>query len=293
VPITTNDSPEAKGTPTVPKRPQRQHSNRDDDPQSQLALFGKYGGFGGLVLFVFLSLFTRFADLKPIFGNLSANQTYSLIVIFMVLVFIFAVFGLVCWVYVNNQKRESRAVRVGLLVLMALVAFGIAAWATIGQTKENVAKSLNNRDSDGGSNTGSPTPPSFTPPDLESHKWSVNIRSSAFPAFEGQTEFRADHTFDAMGNFLVPTQALNEHIECPGGLKGTWSYAKDDHTALGIENMEISQFSDYKISKDQYVQCAATLQAIASKATRVTTTCPFISSTTCKTRDLEIHLSSQ
>jgi hypothetical protein len=267
----TDDTHEVDKTPSASRRGKSKPGKRGDGSSSQLAIFGRVGGFGGLVLFVFVTLFSRFADLKPIFGNLSPAQTYNLLLIFMVLVFIFAVFGLVCWVYVNNQKKESRSVRVGLLILMALIAFGIGAWATMNQTRENVAKSLT--------------------PDLESQNWNVNIRVSQFPPFEGRAEFRADHTFEATGRFLIPTGAQNEHIECPAALKGSWSYPKNNPVELSVQNMFISQFSDSGISKDQYQQCSRTLQPIASSnpPTWVSATCAFESETVCRARDLEMH----
>ena len=261
--------------PKVPKPPAATQLGSGNDA-GLLALFGKIGGFGGLVLFVFLSLFARFADLKPIFGALTAQQTYRLLMVFMILVFMLAVFGLVCWVYTNNQKKESRAVKTGLLILLALVLFGIVAWTTKDQTVDNIAKS------------------SSQPPDLESHKWKVNIRATGFPAFQGQTEFRADETFEATGKFLVPTNALNEHIDCPGSLKGSWSYEGEDHTLLNIRTMVLSSFSDAGISKDQYQQCSTTLRPLASPTpTIVSTTCKFLNSATCKSNTFEMHFSPE
>ncbi len=250
-----------------------------------LPTFAKYGGFGGLVLFVFVVLFSKFGDLKPLFGNLNASQTYNLIVFFMLLVFFFSVFGLVVWVIVNNQKRELRAVRTGLLVLMALILCGVAAWATINGTREHIVESLNKSDDEGQGKTPQPL---ISPPDLESGSWKVGIRTSVFPPFEGKTTFRADHTFDAVGQFLVPTDALNQHVECPGNLGGTWSYATSDRQSVTIENLMISHFSDYQISKDQYQWCASKLGPLT--VNRVSKTCAFKSDKICMTDGLEIHL---
>lgn len=266
-----------------------QTSKRNEGGSSSggwLPIFAKYGGFGGLVLFVFIVLFSKFGDLKPLFGNLDAGQTYNIIVFFMLLVFIFSVFALVVWVVTNNQKREVRAVRVGLLVLMALVLCGVAAWATVNGTKEHISESLGQSPEQSAAATPAETV-SVRPPDLEAHDWNLSVRTSGLPPFEGRAKFSADNTFEAVGHFLVPTGALNEHLTCPGNLKGTWSYAPSDHRSLQIENLGISQMSDYHISPDEYRQCSSVLMPLLP--VKVTKTCTFQYNSICMTEGLEMH----
>ncbi len=232
-------------------------------------------------------MFSRFGDLKPIFGKLTPEETYDLLMTFMSLTFIFGVFGLVCWVYVNNQKRESRVVRTGLLVLLALAIFGIAAWAMIGQTSEHISQSLGPQGPHRVDGTSEPTRTVWEPPDLEAQKWKVHIRSSDFPAFEGQIEFRADRTFDAMGKFLVPTQAANQHLDCPGELTGHWD-SKNPSRSVPIIVMNLGSYGDSGISKDEYLQCSATLKLLALQ--KPSTTCTFTSANSCQADKFDMRL---
>lgn len=107
-----------------------------------LELFAKFGGFGGLVLFVFLTLYSRFADLKPIFGQLTAQETYSLLMTFMYLTFGLCVFGLVCYVFLTLQSRNRRATVQTLVILLAALVIGGATWATNGKIRDNVDISM-------------------------------------------------------------------------------------------------------------------------------------------------------
>jgi hypothetical protein len=141
-----------------------------------------------------------------------------------------------------------------------------------------------------------PTPLAFTPPDLEGHKWSVHIRALGFPAFESmdslqkgaQTPFLADHTYVVLGMFLVPTLAVDQHIDCPSGVQGHWHYANADHSQLTFD-MEIQSIGGR--THDEYLQCSQTLSPIATARTRVSGTCTFSSPQACTASNFEIHLS--
>lgn len=115
---------------------------RSNGATSQLATFGKYGGFGGLVLFLFSSVYPRFGDLKPLLQKLDPDHAYKLIMACMILTFAMCIFGLVCWVYVKRSERQEAAVRSTLLILVAAVIFGGAMWATRDQTQVNIARSV-------------------------------------------------------------------------------------------------------------------------------------------------------
>jgi hypothetical protein len=136
--------------------------------------------------------------------------------------------------------------------------------------------------------SSSSTAPKIEPPDLESTPFQARIRADGLPAFEGQITFSADLKFKAPGEFLVSTGATGEHIECPGGVKGEWAYANDDHTVLNFQ-MEISMIAETpKISHDQYLQCLGVLQPLTVRKT--SSTCTFRSSNECHSDDLNIHL---
>lgn len=108
-----------------------------------LNVFAKYGGFGGLALFVFLSLFSRFADFKAFFGQMDADQTYKLIMTFMILTFALCIFGLACWVYVKLMTNDVRATRTALLILLIVIVYGGAMLAMRSQLYANIDHSLN------------------------------------------------------------------------------------------------------------------------------------------------------
>jgi hypothetical protein len=139
-----------------------------------------------------------------------------------------------------------------------------------------------------------PPPLTFTP-DLEGHKWSVHIRASGFPAFESldslqggpQAPFLADNTYVVLGMFLVPTQAVDQHIDCPSGVEGHWHYANANHTQLTFD-MKIQSVAGR--THDEYVQCMQTLSPIQMAQKKVSGTCTFFSPELCTSSDLEIHL---
>ena len=135
--MSTMGSPVFSGKPRKPKKP-------NNGGSGQLATFANYGGFGGLVLFVFLTLFSRFGDLKPLFGKMDAEQTYHLLMTFMILTFALCIFGLLCWVYVQTVKGKNQTGRVtALVILLCALIFGGAMWATRDDTKAHIAESLN------------------------------------------------------------------------------------------------------------------------------------------------------
>jgi hypothetical protein len=255
--------------------------NRSNVELSQLGIFAKVGGFGGLVLFVFIGLFSRFADLKPLFGKMNADQTYKLVLTFLILTFSLCVLGLVSWVYISAAKKDSHTKRIALLVLLAALLAGGSLWATRYQTEVNIAKTM------GGDGIPVPAPVRFEPPDLEAHKWQVRIRASGFPAFEGQIEFQADKTFMAQGKFLVPQSAVDQHFDCPANVVGHWSYPALNHNSLNV-SLEISAFGDSGIAQDQYRVCVRALEPIQTK--QLSADCIFNSAHSCAGNDVEIQL---
>jgi hypothetical protein len=113
-----------------------------DQQSALLNTFGKYGGFGGLALFVFLNLFSRFGDFKAFFGHMDADQTYRLIMTFMILTFALCIFGLACWVYVKVTADDAKALRTALLTLLITIIYGGAMLATRDQLQANITHSL-------------------------------------------------------------------------------------------------------------------------------------------------------
>jgi hypothetical protein len=131
--------------------------------------------------------------------------------------------------------------------------------------------------------------PTFAPPDLEGRKWDVHIRASGYPAFEGQTKtpFLANNTYEAVGHFLVPTLAVDQHIDCPASVQGHWHYANANHTQLALD-MSIGSVGGR--TEDEFKQCEATLQHFQAERTTVSATCTFSNPGLCTSSKLEIHL---
>jgi len=104
--------------------------NQSSSNLSQLKLFGRIGGFGGLVLFVLLTLFSQLKDFKPFFQKMTGNQSYHLLFTFLTLVFAICVLGLVCWVYVGLKKGSLTGTRASLIALLGALVLGGALWST-------------------------------------------------------------------------------------------------------------------------------------------------------------------
>jgi hypothetical protein len=257
---------------------------REDPGFAQLTTFAKTGGFGGLILFVFISLFSRFADLKPLFGKMDAEHTYRLIMTFMILTFVLCVLGLVCWVYVSAQKKESHSKRVALLVLLATLLGCGSLWATRFQIQENIAKSFGDDQPSDAKAVASAT---FKPLDLESRKWKAKFRTNDFPPYEGEIGFNVDNSFDTVGTFLVPTMAADQHVICPAQLHGHWDYADSNHRSLNLR-LYLGLYSDAGISHDTYQYCASVLKTILTK--QVSVTCRLDVVNTCTSPGFEMHL---
>src|ERR1700739_4848383 len=123
---------------------------------------------------------------------------------------------------VPTKKRLSLGAMAAWAAIIA-VPIGIL---TIPQANDYVFKTLLHVKSTPEPPKPEPIPlpaPTFTPPDLEGHKWTVNIRASGFPAFEGHDAvFLANHDYQFQGNFLVPTGATDQHIDCPSNVSGRW-----------------------------------------------------------------------
>jgi hypothetical protein len=134
-----------------------------------------------------------------------------------------------------------------------------------------------------------PPPLTFTPPDLEGHKWDVHIHASGFPAFEGQTQtpFLADNTYVILGKFLVPTQAVGQHIDCPATVNGHWRYANANHSQLKFD-LKIEAVAGR--TRDEFLQCSQTLSPLQQAQKEVSETCTFTSPELCTSNGLEIHL---
>jgi hypothetical protein len=71
---------------------------------SAIKAFGQIAGIGGLSLFVFVYLF-REVIRKKIFPELSRDQAYKTIRLFMVLIFLLSISGLAAWVYVQIHAK--------------------------------------------------------------------------------------------------------------------------------------------------------------------------------------------
>ena len=195
-----------------------------------LVTFAKYGGFGGLVLFVFWTLFSMFGDLKPFFSKLSPEHTYSVIIVFMLLVFVFSVVALVCWVYVQSLEKKRKQVRAGMLILTVLILSGIGAWANTGQIKNNIWKSKD-----------SVTVPSVTPPktpvtpippkiSLQDSEWKINLQPKELAPYSGTIQFHKEQQAEAKGYFVFNSKA-KKPTKCSARVAGTWS---DSDTSVTV-----------------------------------------------------------
>jgi hypothetical protein len=87
-----------------------------------LGTFGKYGGFGGLILFVFFTLFSRIPFPAALFSQVSAEETYKLLALFMILTFILCIVGLGLWGYVRLKEnpRNKTTVISGVALAFSL-----------------------------------------------------------------------------------------------------------------------------------------------------------------------------
>lgn len=207
--------------------------------------------------------------------NLGPQVTASAIVLLMLA-------GVMSIVLLLEIPKKVRPVIFEIILLLVVICFlGVSTYAVVKLL--NVKPVLQHEVSD----KAAPIT-KVEPPDLEARQWKTTIRADGFPAFEGQVKFGADQNFEAQGQFLVPTEALNERIECPAGLKGGWSYGSADHFVLRFQ-MHLTMFSDAGISKDQYLQCSSSLKPLASRV--FSKACIFRSAVGCSASGLDIHLS--
>jgi hypothetical protein len=179
----------------------------------------------------------------------------------------------------------------GMAALATIIAIPIAI-LTIPQANDYVFKTLlHSKSNEPRQEFQLPPQPTFTPPDLEGHKWTVSIRASGFPAFEGSdAAFLANHDYMFLGKFLVPTGATDQHIDCPSNVSGHWDYAKPDHTQISLD-MKIAAIAGR--TPDEYAQCMRTLNPLVQAQQKASATCTFINSALCTTDGLEIHLTAQ
>ena len=213
-------SPWSKYMPTVAdgSRPSKKKASQTKDSQ-WLLIFARYGGFPGFVLFIFLTLFSMFGNLKSIFGPLNEQHTYRLIVIFLVLVFTFAVFALACWVYVKTKETGLQKARLGMFLLMVLIVAGIGAAASTGKIKSNVRRSLGTVGP--GVSVMSPLSKQF----IEDSEWDIDVSLSGGRHFTGQVTLAMNGKYNIHG-VIRKLERVNHYI-CGMSIDGTWSYAQD------------------------------------------------------------------
>lgn len=202
-----------------------------------LAIFAKYGGFGGLVLFVFLTLFSMFGNLKPFFNKVTPDQTYHIIVIFMVLVFSFSVIALLCWVRIKHQESNSRKSRGSIILLIILIAAGLGAWASTSQIKRNIEKRLLNANIEKKLPNGQIAPVIQNKQFLADLQWKATLQLADFARYSGSIKFEPDHKVAGIGNIFFSTKKAP--LKCGGQFWGNWSY--DNGTSvLTIQQLEWS-----------------------------------------------------
>jgi hypothetical protein len=173
----------------------------------------------------------------------------------------------------NKWSRDQKLSLIGVIVAILSIA------ATIAFPEVRVFLHLQTPDPNV---KQEPSIPSFEPPDLESRKWSANIRASDFPSFEGTILFGAD-TYAALGDFLVPLDVNGQHLECPAGPRAKWEYASDTHKVITMV-MTVGSYA----SGPEYRQCVEAIRPIAAKMTPET--CTFINSHLCRGVGFELDL---
>jgi hypothetical protein len=199
----------------VAKAAPKKQSDRLKKSTNLLAIFAKYGGFGGLVLFVFLTLFSMFGNLKPFFNKVTPDQTYHIIVIFMVLVFSFSVIALLCWVRIKQQESNSRKSRGSIILLIILIVAGLGAWASTSQIKKNIDKWLPN---------AQVVPVIQNKQFLADVEWKATVQLVNSARYSGSIKFKTDHTVDGIGHIFFSTKKAP--LKCGGQFWGNWSYDK-------------------------------------------------------------------
>jgi hypothetical protein len=115
----------------------------------QVSSFGKYGGFGGIVFFSFITLYSRFGDLKPLAEKTNPEQSYKILMTFLILTFVLSVLGLGCWVYTSSIGKNHKDTRTAALFLLTTLLGGGSVWATRYQTHNNIARAFGHPESQG------------------------------------------------------------------------------------------------------------------------------------------------